>query len=143
MTASPPWAVTAAGDVGRVGCDRNPANPGLSARRSTWTIIGTPAMSSSGLPGRRLDAMRAGISTKVRFVVIGTGAKETPGELVGIVEIRRVYTGCQSTGKPISQAVLGVRCESLLPGLSHRPRDAGPLDLPAWSLIRNGLLRNQ
>ena len=44
-----------------------------SARRSTWTIIGTPAMSRSGLPGSRVAAMRAGISTRVRFSVIGRG----------------------------------------------------------------------
>src|SRR5438445_480480 len=41
-----------------------------SARRSTWTIIGTPAISSSGFPGRRVEAMRAGISTRLRGSVI-------------------------------------------------------------------------
>ena len=34
-----------------------------TACRQTRTIIGTPAMSASGLPGSRVDAMRAGIST--------------------------------------------------------------------------------
>src|SRR4029077_17036073 len=29
---------------------------------------------------------------------------------------RRVYTGCQSAGKPISQPCSGMGCESLIPG---------------------------
>ena len=59
------------------------------ARRSTWTIIGKPAMSISGLPGRRVEAMRAGISTRVRVSVmrfgavsgremVGTGSRSAP-----------------------------------------------------------------
>ena len=58
-------------DLRRVGGDRDPADVGGLARRSTWTIIGRPAISSSGLPGSRVAAMRAGISTKVRVSVIG------------------------------------------------------------------------
>ncbi len=34
-----------------------------SAWRSTRTIIGTPPISASGLPGKRVAAIRAGIST--------------------------------------------------------------------------------
>ena len=34
-----------------------------SARRQTWTIIGTPVMSASGFPGSRVEASRAGIIT--------------------------------------------------------------------------------
>ena len=37
--------------------------PAASARRATCTIIGTPAIGASGLPGSRVDAMRAGIAT--------------------------------------------------------------------------------
>ena len=38
------------------------AAPDSAARCATRTIIGKPAMSASGLPGRRVDASRAGIS---------------------------------------------------------------------------------
>src|SRR5437773_8322018 len=37
--------------------------PLASARSATRTTIGFPAMSASGLPGRRVDAQRAGIRT--------------------------------------------------------------------------------
>src|SRR5579862_1438001 len=33
-----------------------------TAERQTRTIIGTPAISASGFPGRRVDAMRAGMT---------------------------------------------------------------------------------
>src|SRR5271170_1894215 len=33
------------------------------ARRQTCTIIGSPQMSASGLPGKRMEAMRAGMRT--------------------------------------------------------------------------------
>ena len=33
------------------------------ARRQTWTIIGSPAISANGLPGSRVEASRAGITT--------------------------------------------------------------------------------
>ena len=71
MTASPPWDVTAAAISGVSVATATRPIRAASARRSTWTIIGRPAMSNSGLPGRRVAAMRAGISTKVRVSVIG------------------------------------------------------------------------
>jgi hypothetical protein len=58
------------------------------------------------LPGRRVAAMRAGISTKMRGSVIGTrsaGSEEQAGNNRGLAESRGVYTGCQRPGKPISQ----------------------------------------
>ena len=58
--------------IGRVAVATDtPEIAAASARRSTWTIIGRPAISNSGLPGSRVAAMRAGISTKVRGSVIG------------------------------------------------------------------------
>ena len=36
------------------------------ARSTTWTIIGRPPMSASGLPGRRVEAKRAGMSSTTR-----------------------------------------------------------------------------
>ena len=45
---------------------RRPPAPGRSpasmARRQTWTIIGSPWISARGLPGRRVEAMRAGMT---------------------------------------------------------------------------------
>src|SRR4029077_15756173 len=53
----------------------------------------------------------------------------------GLFESRRIYTGCQSTGKPISQPDW-VRCESLIPD-AIRGRSAGLKSfLEAWSLIQ-------
>src|ERR1019366_4865723 len=74
MTASPPWDVTAAAISGVSVATATRPIRAASARRSTWTIIGRPAISISGLPGRRGAAMRAGINTKKRGVVIRGGA---------------------------------------------------------------------
>src|SRR3979409_2064460 len=73
MTARPPWALTteAISSVSVATATRPIC--AASARRSTWTIIGTPAMSKSGLSGSLVAALRAGISTRGRFSVIGHG----------------------------------------------------------------------
>src|SRR5882757_3801775 len=76
ITASPPWDLTAAAISGVSVATATRPILAASARRRTWTIIGSPAISSSGLPGRRVAAMRAGISTKVRVSVIGIGGFE-------------------------------------------------------------------
>src|SRR5207248_593619 len=69
-TTSPPWAVTAAAISGVSVATATRPIAASSARRSTWTIIGIPPISISGLAGSRVEAMRAGISTKVRESVI-------------------------------------------------------------------------
>ena len=71
MTASPPWDLTAAAISAVSVATATRPMLAASARRSTWTIIGTPPMSSSGLPGSLVAAMRAGISTRVRVSVMG------------------------------------------------------------------------
>ena len=48
---------------------------------------------------------------------------------MGIGESWRVYTGCQSTGKPISDRGLRVRCESLIPDAHPRPFCRPKVDL--------------
>ena len=51
-------------DRGIAGRPPRPARcPASTARRQTWTIIGSPWMSASGLPGRRVAPMRAGMRT--------------------------------------------------------------------------------
>jgi hypothetical protein len=46
------------------------------ARRSTCTIIGKPAISASGLPGRRCEAMRAGMTMRTLRAIGGTPARD-------------------------------------------------------------------
>ena len=53
----------ALGDLRIAAGDRHRARSPPRARLQTWTIIGAPAMSASGLPGSRVEAMRAGIRT--------------------------------------------------------------------------------
>src|SRR6476619_4141868 len=84
MTARPPWAVTTDAISGVSVATATRPILAASARRSTWTIIGTPAISSSGLPGSLVAAIRAGISPKVRGSVIGFGPGKMGEELVGI-----------------------------------------------------------
>ncbi|MET3366048.1 hypothetical protein ABIG07_003583 [Bradyrhizobium ottawaense] len=71
ITASPPWAVTTEAISGVSVATATLPIPAASARRSTCTIIGNPAISASGLPGRRVAAIRAGISTRMRGSIIG------------------------------------------------------------------------
>ena len=88
---------------------------GVSAATATRPICAPPPVAhmddhrhagdvGSGFPGRRVEAMRAGISTK-SGLVIGLGVRqcENSPEIRGIGAIRGVYMGCQSRGKPISQ----------------------------------------
>src|SRR5262249_32538863 len=82
------------------------------ARRMTCTIIGSPAMSASGLPGSLVEARRAGMT--VRTIA-----------LLGLVGRRKrsrggpVYTGCQRRGKP---------------GICAPPRTRQPAPLPSHPL---------
>src|SRR5262245_46415987 len=60
----------------------------------TWTIIGSPAMSASGLPGSLVEARRAGIMT--RCIVLPRLVARDRQNARGLAG----YTGCQSRGKP-------------------------------------------
>ena len=69
----------------------------------TWTIIGSPAISASGLPGSRVEAMRAGIRTRTSAIaVLPAGhshcAQRCSARWRGSGSLR--YTGCQKRGKP-------------------------------------------
>ena len=64
MTVRPPAASTAAATrASSVATTTGPTSASI-ALRQTWTIIGSPQMSASGFPGRRVEAMRAGIRTR-------------------------------------------------------------------------------
>jgi hypothetical protein len=64
IAASKPWARTASATAGVSVATTTRPSPASAARAATWAIIGRPAMSASGLPGRRVEAMRAGIRTR-------------------------------------------------------------------------------
>src|SRR3954469_11217013 len=150
MTATPPWDVTTAAISGVSVATATRPILAASARRSTWTIIGSPAISSSGLPGRRVDAMRAGMSTRVRLSVIGregSGTGSNADEMPGIGgKFGRLY-GLPQRGQTDISSLLKVQCESLIPAAYALPtlgRSAGRnVEIPARSLIENGLLRTQ
>ena len=61
MTARPPAFSTQAKIASESVATTTGPVPAASARRSTCTIIGVPAMSASGLPGSRVEAIRAGM----------------------------------------------------------------------------------
>src|SRR6185295_16472865 len=116
--------------------------PVSSARRSTWTIIGRPAMSISGLPGRRVEAMRAGIRTRVRGSVMRFGPVSGRG-MVGTGSRSAPIYGLPEHGQTDISTWLGVQRESLIPVLLRGRPPALQSTFKAWSLIRNGLLRTQ
>jgi hypothetical protein len=63
-TISGPSAATTTGPI-----------PASIARRHTCTIIGAPQSSARGLPGSRLEAMRAGMRTRGFGDMAGTGRR--------------------------------------------------------------------
>jgi hypothetical protein len=69
ITAVPPCSATAARiRSSSVATITSSTNLAWEARSMTWTIIGFPAMSASGLPTRRCDPKRAGMIATVRLV---------------------------------------------------------------------------
>src|SRR3546814_352484 len=89
-------------------------SPASRARRQTWTIIGTPAISASGFPGRRVAARREGMTT-IGFI----------GGLIGGTISGGGYfpVWCATRGRPSSgKAAQGL---ASLPGLAlETPRFA-------------------
>jgi hypothetical protein len=86
-------------DLGRVGGDRHPADFGLLARRSTWTIIGRPRYRAAVCRAGGSPPCGPESAPRSRCSVIGTGqpaSEEQAGNNRGLAESRRVYTGCQS-----------------------------------------------
>ena len=131
ITARPPAAFHGRGDrrVESVATTTGPT-PAASARRITCTIIGTPAMSASGLPGSRVEAMRAGIRIRTSEVMDNAGR-------AGLLDAR----------KPVAAPLIRV-ASAAANRLSVRRRGAVPRrfqpDLPpSQEPIRDGLLRTQ
>src|SRR4029079_8870 len=69
MTARPPAFSTAAATASESVATTASPIPAASAQRRTCTIIGAPCRSANGLPGKRVDARRAGM----RMIVSGIG----------------------------------------------------------------------
>src|ERR1700724_1994787 len=68
MTARAPHLSTAAAISAESVATTTGPTPAACARRSTCTIIGTPAISASGLPGNLVEAMRAGIRMRISAI---------------------------------------------------------------------------
>jgi hypothetical protein len=100
-------------------------------------------MSISGLPGRREDAMRAGISTKVRGSDIGTRLEKL-SELLGVVVTQAHIYGLPEHGQTDISSAAWVGTKAHIRRQSRsRERAAPNQTFKGWSLIRNGLLRTQ
>src|ERR1700753_314770 len=65
MTARPPDLSTAAAISDESVATTTGPMQAACARRNTCTIIGAPAISASGLPGNRGEAMRAGVRMRI------------------------------------------------------------------------------
>src|SRR6202030_1530156 len=68
MTARPPDLSTAAAISAESVATTTGPMPAASARRRTCTIIGSPAISASGLPGNLVQAMRAGMRMRISAI---------------------------------------------------------------------------
>src|SRR5690348_6813496 len=81
-------------------------------------------MSASGLPGNRLEAMRAGIRMSASGVALGMRAlaktKGGPG----------AYTGCQRSGKPVSVR----RCQSTVAPRTDCPAPGARFSMNSFEL---------
>ena len=71
MTARPPAFSTQAKIASESVATTTGPVPPPRARRSTCTIIGVPAMSASGLPGSRVEAIRAGMMMRTSWSAMG------------------------------------------------------------------------
>ena len=132
-------------DLGRIGGDHHPADPGLLGPPQHVDDHRQAADVGSGLPGRRVAAMRAGISTRMRVSVIrnevsrprkragNNGDRRKVGALIRVARAR--------ANRYLNPAEGAAR--KLIPDAHPRPFAGLQSTFPAWSLIRYGLLRTQ
>ena len=107
-TATPPLARTASAISGSPQATATGPISASRARSSTCTIIGRPWMSASGLPGSRVEAMRAGMTT------IGFTCARDLGGLMGkgrFPMVRTPYGGerPRATARRRASACIGSR----------------------------------
>src|SRR5690348_3471860 len=95
MTAAPPRCSTASAMAGASVATNTRPSLAAKARRHTCTIIGSPAMSASGLPGSRVEAMRAGM----RMTMSGIGSASR-ARLYGLQQARQTGYLCAALPLP-------------------------------------------
>src|SRR5215475_2667605 len=103
MMAQPPAFSTEAATASESVATTTSPTAAARARRRTCTIIGSPAMSASGLPGSLVAAIRAGMTIKTSLAAIdpqiglkgGLGKVANPRKSVGGLVAIGGYTGCQ------------------------------------------------
>ena len=134
-------------DLGRVGGDRNPADGGLLRPAQHMDDHGQPGdiqqrlvrQPRRGHAGRNQHQNAVGGHWEYGQRLIGNRP-----EIMGIGRKPARLYGLPEPGQTDISSLLGVRCESTIPGLFRRPARPRPsTPFPAWSLIQNGLLRNQ
>ncbi len=107
MTARPPDFSTAAWIASESVATTASPIPAACARRKTCTIIGSPAISNSGLPGRRVAAMRAGM----RMMALGVGMtiiKTNVQWVLALIRVARAGAKRLSVRRRRSRALSGV-----------------------------------
>ena len=104
ITARPPAFSTAAAMASSSVATTTGPTPAASARRSTCTIIGSPAMSASGLPGSRVDGHAGGDQDQDvvghRLQSLGIARRDRRAKHQADRGCALRYTGCQRRGKP-------------------------------------------
>src|SRR5581483_9793298 len=128
MTARPPAFSTAAATASESVATTASPTLAAAARRRTCTIIGNPPISASGLPGRRVEASRAGMRTSVSDIA---GAADGCGKKRCC---RSVYTGCLGRGKPVSDRRRR---------MSWRASESIPAPLPGYPTAMNSFELNK
>ena len=117
MMALPPAAPTASAIARSSVATNTGPTSAASARFRTWTIIGCPAISASGLLGRRVAAMRAGIRITAEGIVWVRGRAARLGRRAKFRALIRVAFGV---------AKCSFRLAARLPRVQFRPPDLEP-----------------
>src|SRR5580704_17185644 len=123
MTARPPELSTATAISAESVATTTGPMPAACARRRTCTIIGSPAISASGLPGNLVEAMRAGM--RMRISAIGMSPRWLYG-LQAAPQTGYLCTAHLSPAEPFSDEFVrnkqNSRCRAgNLPALACRP----------------------
>src|SRR5579862_1673066 len=109
MTARPPDLSTAAAIAAESVATTTGPRSAAFARRSTCTIIGTPAISASGLPGNLVEAMRAGIRMRISAICM------SPRWLYGLQAAPQTGYLCTahlSRAEPLSDGFVRIKQDS-------------------------------
>src|SRR3954471_9859161 len=103
MMARPPAFSTAVAMVSSSQATTTGPSLAASARRSTCAIIGRPAISASGLPGSRVEAIRAGMRMRMSSVMDG-GVIRVARDEENRVFVRRRRALRSSRRRPFSKS---------------------------------------